>query len=137
MSLVAGSEESDIGTLLVARVAIRCVRDAFRSTFGDEEAERITVGKDTTTPSVQMAVAFQVSLSVRFSGSTTGVPNDARQIAGSIRSGGRPPTKARCSGATEEFAVRHGVRAKRSLAEPPLWFSRPFTIRRERPIFDA
>src|SRR6266851_3166381 len=46
VSLVAGSEENDIGTLLVARVAIRCICDAFRSTFGDEEPERITVGKD-------------------------------------------------------------------------------------------
>src|SRR6266851_280398 len=46
VSLVAGSEENDIDTLLVARVAIRCVRDAFRSPFGDEEPERITVGED-------------------------------------------------------------------------------------------
>src|SRR4029079_16847268 len=41
-----------------------------------------------------MAVAFQVSLSERFSGSTTGVPYDARQIAGS-NSAGDAPTKAR------------------------------------------
>jgi hypothetical protein len=40
-------------------------------------------------------------------------------------------------GAMEEFAVRDGVRAKRSRAEPSLWFSRPFTIRMEKPIFDA
>src|SRR6266851_2825356 len=46
VSLVAGSEENDIDTLLVARVAIRGIRDAFRSTFGDEEPERIAVGKD-------------------------------------------------------------------------------------------
>src|SRR5580704_5079639 len=44
-----------------------------------------------------MAVAFQVSFSARFSGSTTGVPNEARQIAGSSSSVGRPPTKARCA----------------------------------------
>src|SRR5882757_1383420 len=44
--LVAGSEENDIDPLFVARVAIRCIRDAFRSPFGDEEPERIAVGKD-------------------------------------------------------------------------------------------
>src|SRR6266851_1832746 len=42
-----------------------------------------------------MAVAFQVSFSARFSGSTTGAPYEARQIAGSSSSGGSPPTKAR------------------------------------------
>ena len=46
VSLVAGSEENDIDALLVARVAIRGIRDAFRNPFGDEEPERIAVGKD-------------------------------------------------------------------------------------------
>ena len=49
----------------------------------------------TATPTVQMAVAFQVSFSARFSGRTTGAPNEARQITGSRRSVGRLPMKTR------------------------------------------
>src|SRR5947199_4599443 len=44
-----------------------------------------------------MAVAFQVSFSERFSGSTTGAPKEARQIAGSKGSTGGAPMKARAS----------------------------------------
>ena len=46
VSLVAGSEENDIDTLLVARVAIRGIGDALRGAVGDEEPERIALGKD-------------------------------------------------------------------------------------------
>ena len=45
-----------------------------------------------------MAVAFQVSFSARFCGSTTGSPNEVRQIAESNDSGDRPSRrKARCA----------------------------------------
>jgi len=41
-----------------------------------------------------------------------------------------------CVGATEDFVVQCGGGAKCFPAKPPLWFSRPFTTRRERLIFD-
>ncbi|MDP1753246.1 MAG: hypothetical protein Q8L22_27655, partial [Reyranella sp.] len=44
--LVAGSEENDIGPLLMARIAIGGIRDAFRGPFGNQEPERIAVGED-------------------------------------------------------------------------------------------
>ena len=44
--------------------------------------------------------------------------------------------RRQCFGATEDFVVQCGVGAKCFPARPPLWFSRPFTTRRERLIFD-
>jgi hypothetical protein len=91
----------------VARVAIRCIRDAFRSTFGNEEPERIAVGKDRR---VKMTLFDQLGEDVA-TGEFSGTSISSKPLSISVptmdsASPGRMPRRMAMSG---RFTVGQGT----------------------------
>ena len=115
VSLVAGSEENDVNSLLVTRVAIRGVRDAFRTAFGDQEAERIALGEDRR---IEMALLDQLGEDV---GTIGGIAEDVaddehQERADAARPGYRKDTAPRSL--VRQAVGRHGDFPGRFLDRP-------------------